>query len=226
MRLPQRHQARGWGWQNSQERTSQRYPVCGKAVCTRAHLPALRAPPPSAAPAVKDIRIAYDRATGEPRGFAFVHFYSVADATAALESLQGAAVEGQARTLRLGYARDLLAPADDAAAAAGGSEGVAIVPAVAAAYAGWEPKSLEEAEAEAAAAGSSQREPQSSAGGGQQEAEGDNPTAAAGAAPPMAPVANHPPGFSFSYDPTSGYMLDAASGYYYDANTGREGWGG
>ena len=164
--------------------------------------------------AVKDIRIVYDRHTGQPRGLAFVHFYSVADATAALEALQGAAVEGQAAALQLSYARDRLGPAGDAAglAAAGagaGGEG-ALEPAVAAAYAGWEPKSLEEAEAEAegaagACSGNAREAAEAAAGdGGGQDAAAAGQAGAAAEALPPPPPANHPPGFSFSYDPGSG----------------------
>lgn len=38
--------------------------------------------------AVKDIRLVQDRFTGAPRGFAFVHFHSVADASRVLHALQ------------------------------------------------------------------------------------------------------------------------------------------
>ena len=37
---------------------------------------------------VKDIRLVLDRFTGAPRGFAFVHFHSVADASRVLHALQ------------------------------------------------------------------------------------------------------------------------------------------
>lgn len=37
---------------------------------------------------VKDVVIVSDRQTGAPRGFAFVHFHSVADASKALHALQ------------------------------------------------------------------------------------------------------------------------------------------
>lgn len=38
--------------------------------------------------AVKDIRLVLDRFTGAPRGFAFVHFHTVADASRVLHALQ------------------------------------------------------------------------------------------------------------------------------------------
>lgn len=37
---------------------------------------------------VRDIRLVLDKFTGAPRGFAFVHFHSVADATRVLHALQ------------------------------------------------------------------------------------------------------------------------------------------
>lgn len=47
-------------------------------------------PPTSSpsSPAVKEIRLVRDKYTGSPRGFAFVHFYTVADAAKALNALQ------------------------------------------------------------------------------------------------------------------------------------------
>ena len=38
--------------------------------------------------AVKEIRMVQDKFTGQPRGFAFVHFFTVADAAKALQALQ------------------------------------------------------------------------------------------------------------------------------------------
>lgn len=37
---------------------------------------------------VKDIRLVLDKFTGAPRGFAFVHFHTVADASRVLHALQ------------------------------------------------------------------------------------------------------------------------------------------
>ena len=37
---------------------------------------------------VKDIRLVLDKFTGAPRGFAFVHFHTVADASRVLHPLQ------------------------------------------------------------------------------------------------------------------------------------------
>lgn len=37
---------------------------------------------------VRDIRLVLDKFTGAPRGFAFVHFHSVADASRVLHALQ------------------------------------------------------------------------------------------------------------------------------------------
>ena len=51
---------------------------------------------------VQDVRVAIDRATGWPRGFAHVDFTDVESCTAALNSLQGQSLSG--RPLRFDYA--------------------------------------------------------------------------------------------------------------------------
>ncbi|OLN81131.1 31 kDa ribonucleoprotein, chloroplastic, partial [Colletotrichum chlorophyti] len=51
---------------------------------------------------VKDVRVAVDRSTGWPRGFAHADFASVEAATAAIETLQGHVLRG--RPLRIAYA--------------------------------------------------------------------------------------------------------------------------
>jgi nucleolin len=50
---------------------------------------------------VIDVRVAIDRRTGQPRGFAHADFVKVEDAEKAMESLQGKVVCG--RALRLDY---------------------------------------------------------------------------------------------------------------------------
>ncbi|KAL3163303.1 hypothetical protein ABBQ32_009695 [Trebouxia sp. C0010 RCD-2024] len=96
--------------------------------------------------AVKDIRLVQDRFTGAPRGFAFVHFHSVADASRVLHALQNAVIEGQETPLRLSFARDKPTErppptstiASDALQAAQAMSQ----------YAGWEPKEFTEMQAE------------------------------------------------------------------------------
>src|SRR4051794_34119877 len=53
---------------------------------------------------VTDVFVVMDRATGQPRGFAFVQMATDADAQAAINALNGAQVDG--RTLRVSEARE------------------------------------------------------------------------------------------------------------------------
>lgn len=57
------------------------------------------------APAVRDIRIIRERGTGQPRGFAFVEFASVSDAAKCLAQMNGRAVHGNSRPLRMHFGR-------------------------------------------------------------------------------------------------------------------------
>ena len=52
---------------------------------------------------VKDVRVAIDRRTGQPRGFAHADFHDVESAEAAFDKLNGKEVYG--RTLRCDYSR-------------------------------------------------------------------------------------------------------------------------
>ena len=53
---------------------------------------------------VKDIHIVADRETGRPRGFAFAEMGNEAEATAAIEALEGKELDG--RTLTVNEARE------------------------------------------------------------------------------------------------------------------------
>lgn len=60
---------------------------------------------------VKDVRVAVDRTTGWPRGFAHADFHDVEAATAAIAKLQGTTIGG--RQLRLDYAAEATRGARD-----------------------------------------------------------------------------------------------------------------
>ncbi|GAX84949.1 hypothetical protein CEUSTIGMA_g12370.t1 [Chlamydomonas eustigma] len=146
----------------------------------------------SAQAPVIDVRLVLDKYTGAPRGFGFVQFNDISDATRAMNALQGVSLPGGSR-LRLCYARDRMVPtirgststvAQDALQAAAAMQQ----------YSGWEPKEFGAVQEEEAAP---KPEEQPAAAG----IEGSSAS----------------PGFV--YDSASGYWYDAASGYYYDANT-------
>lgn len=145
---------------------------------------------------LKVARLVRDKVTGECRGFAFVHFYSVGDATTAMEKLDGQVLAGQRWPCRMFYARDRL----DTGAETGPSAPQAAVPTLEAALAdaGWEPKSLEEVAAEAAAAGD----------------------VVAAELATAAPELGHAVPAGYDYDVATGYMRDLVSGYYFDTKTG------
>mmetsp|Transcript_20435 Transcript_20435/g.56626 ORF Transcript_20435/g.56626 Transcript_20435/m.56626 type:complete len:347 (+) Transcript_20435:1009-2049(+) len=95
----------------------------------------------------QDIRLVRDKFTSLPRGFAFIHFHSIADATRALNALQGAAISGQEGPLRLCYARDRLPPPTASGAGSGASSVAADALAAAtfaSQYSSWVPKEYEE----------------------------------------------------------------------------------
>ncbi|KAK9052979.1 hypothetical protein SSX86_029609 [Deinandra increscens subsp. villosa] len=57
---------------------------------------------------IKDLRLVRDKFTHVSRGFAFVHFHSVDDATKALEATNGTTFEKNGQTLRVAYAKSIL----------------------------------------------------------------------------------------------------------------------
>ena len=60
---------------------------------------------------VLDVRIVNDKFTGQPRGFAFVHFASIADAARALHAFN-VSVLGTACTMRMIHEGWVAAPAN------------------------------------------------------------------------------------------------------------------
>ncbi|CAN1160772.1 SUPPRESSOR OF ABI3-5 [Linum perenne] len=149
---------------------------------------------------IKDLRLVRDKFTHVSRGFAFVHFHSVEDATKALEATNGMTLDKNGQVLRVAYAKSLLGPG-----ASGGMQSSSLAAAAieAAAFAqqydavGWAPKEYNP-------------DDKHTAGGQEQTVE---------------PAVNHQtdgsaPQSGFVWDEASGYYYDAASGFYYDGNTG------
>ncbi|XP_065850651.1 SUPPRESSOR OF ABI3-5 isoform X2 [Euphorbia lathyris] len=150
--------------------------------------------------AIKDLRLVRDKFTHVSRGFAFVHFHSVEDATKALEATNGTTLEKNGQILRVAYAKSILGPGSGASGSSQSSS-LAAAAIEAAAFAqqydavGWAPKEYN---------------PDDKATGGQEQASGEAGVKKDGSAPQS----------GFVWDESSGYYYDAASGFYYDGNSG------
>ncbi|CAK9173357.1 unnamed protein product [Ilex paraguariensis] len=149
---------------------------------------------------IKDLRLVRDKFTHVSRGFAFVHFNSVEDATKALEATNGTTLEKNGQILRVAYAKSILGPGSGASGTSHSSS-LAAAAIEAATFAqqydavGWAPKEYNP-------------DDKQSAGGQEQRGE------LAGQKDASAPQSG------FVWDEASGYYYDAASGFYYDGNTG------
>nr|GEU73272.1 suppressor of ABI3-5 isoform X1 [Tanacetum cinerariifolium] len=145
---------------------------------------------------IKDIRLVRDKFTHVSRGFAFVHFHSVEDATKALEATNGTTLEKNGQILRVAYAKSILGPGSGASSSHSSSLAAAAIEAAAFAQqydaVGWAPKEYN---------------PDDKQSNGKQDQGGDLKDASA-------------PQAGFVWDEASGYYYDASSGFYYDGNTG------
>ncbi|KAG8659820.1 hypothetical protein MANES_02G081900v8 [Manihot esculenta] len=149
---------------------------------------------------IKDLRLVRDKFTHVSRGFAFVHFHSVEDATKALEATNGTTLEKNGQILRVAYAKSILGPGSGAS---GHSQSSSLAAAAieAAAFAqqydavGWAPKEYNPDDKSASA-------PEQNGGEATVQKDGSAPQS------------------GFVWDEASGYYYDAASGFYYDGNTG------
>ncbi|KAL1568495.1 SUPPRESSOR OF ABI3-5 isoform X6 [Salvia divinorum] len=149
---------------------------------------------------IKDLRLVRDKFTHVSRGFAFIHFYSVEDATKALEATNGTTLEKNGQILRVAYAKSIVGPGS-AVSGASQSSSLAAAAIEAATFAqqydavGWAPKEY------------NPEDNQSGGGHGQSgHAAGETDSSA--------------PQSGFVWDEASGYYYDATSGFYYDGTTG------
>ncbi|XP_010257300.1 PREDICTED: SUPPRESSOR OF ABI3-5 isoform X2 [Nelumbo nucifera] len=148
---------------------------------------------------IKDLRLVRDKFTHVSRGFAFVHFHSVEDATKALEAANGMTLEKNGQVLRVAYAKSIHGPGSGTS---GASSSLAAAAIEAATFAqqydavGWAPKEYNPDDKQS--------------GSGQEKSGVDNAVHKDGSAPQS----------GFVWDEASGYYYDAASGFYYDGNTG------
>ncbi|XP_042025178.1 SUPPRESSOR OF ABI3-5-like isoform X5 [Salvia splendens] len=149
---------------------------------------------------IKDLRLVRDKFTHVSRGFAFIHFYSVEDATKALEATNGTTLEKNGQILRVAYAKSIVGPGS-AVSGASQSSSLAAAAIEAATFAqqydavGWAPKEY------------NPEDNQSGGGHGQSgHVAGETDSSA--------------PQSGFVWDEASGYYYDATSGFYYDGTTG------
>eukprot|EP00262_Sarcandra_glabra_P007316 TRINITY_DN20017_c0_g4_i1.p1 TRINITY_DN20017_c0_g4~~TRINITY_DN20017_c0_g4_i1.p1 ORF type:complete len:368 (-),score=108.37 TRINITY_DN20017_c0_g4_i1:300-1265(-) len=148
---------------------------------------------------IKDLRLVRDKFTHVSRGFAFVHFHSVEDATKALEATNGTTLEKNGQILRVAYAKSVHGPGASGAAQSSSLAAAAIEAATFAQQydaVGWAPKEY------------NPDEKQSASG---HEQSGEHAEGHKGGSAPQS---------GFVWDEASGYYYDAASGFYYDGNTG------
>ncbi|XP_039031052.1 SUPPRESSOR OF ABI3-5-like isoform X2 [Hibiscus syriacus] len=148
---------------------------------------------------IKDLRLVRDKFTHVSRGFAFVHFHSVGDATKALEATNGTTLEKNGQILRVAYAKSILGPRSGTLGASQSSS-LAAAAIEAAAFSqqydavGWTPKEYNPDDKQSSSwqeqvVGSVQQDHSAWHSG-------------------------------FVWDEACGYYFDAASGFYYDGNTG------
>ncbi|KAJ6369526.1 hypothetical protein OIU76_027874 [Salix suchowensis] len=148
---------------------------------------------------IKDLRLVRDKFTHVSRGFAFVHFHSVKDATKALDATNGTSLEKNGQILRVAYAKSILGPGTSGPSPSSSLAAAAIE---AAAFSlqydavGWAPKEYNPDDNQST--------------GGQEQASGEITVQKDGSAPQS----------GFVWDEASGYYYDAASGFYFDGNTG------
>ncbi|KAA8526580.1 hypothetical protein F0562_008217 [Nyssa sinensis] len=147
---------------------------------------------------IKDLRLVRDKFTHVSRGFAFVHFHSVEDATKALEATNGTTLEKNGQILRVAYAKSILGPGSGSSH----SSSLAAAAIEAATFAqqydavGWAPKEYNPDDKQSIS--------------GQEQGGGELAVQKDASAPQS----------GFVWDEASGYYYDAASGFYYDGNTG------
>jgi len=153
------------------------------------------------------VRCVHDRLTGAPRGVAFATFPSVAAATWARASCDGAAIAGSATPVRLAFGRDLFpasagdALAAGAAAAGGGAAGEC-------AAENWAPKEFD---------GEEREEGEEELGGGDAAAGAAETAAADGGGEASTSAAA---GGGCTYDAASGLWYYPSTGLYYSAESG------
>ncbi|KAL8088984.1 hypothetical protein AgCh_038662 [Apium graveolens] len=147
---------------------------------------------------IKDLRVVRDKFTHVSKGYAFVHFHSVDDASKALEATSGTTLEKNGQILRVAYAKSIIGPGSGPSQSSSLAAAAAIEAATFAQQydaVGWAPKEYN---------------PDDKQSTGGQEQSGELSVLRDSSAPQS----------GFVWDEASGYYYDASSGFYYDGNTG------
>eukprot|EP00252_Welwitschia_mirabilis_P000364 TRINITY_DN1038_c0_g1_i4.p1 TRINITY_DN1038_c0_g1~~TRINITY_DN1038_c0_g1_i4.p1 ORF type:complete len:1007 (+),score=258.07 TRINITY_DN1038_c0_g1_i4:326-3346(+) len=158
---------------------------------------------------IKDLRLVRDKFTHVSRGFAFIHFHSVDDATKALTATNGKKIEKNGQVLRVAYAKSIHGPNSSAASSQSSSLAAAAIEAATFAQqydcVGWAPKEYN---------------PDDKQQNENENAVLSNTEACSDAVNSANDASQSAPQSGFVWDEASGYYYDAASGFYYDGHTG------
>ncbi|KAH9303209.1 hypothetical protein KI387_014792, partial [Taxus chinensis] len=171
---------------------------------------------------IKDLRLVRDKFTHVSRGFAFIHFHSVEEATKALEATNGTVLEKNGQVLRVQYAKNIVGPAS-ASTNSSQANNLAAAAIEAATFAqqydavGWAPKEFNFDEGKANQQGVDNCGTTTNVGGSSVP-KNASATSEAGSAPQSGFVWDEASGYY--YDATSGFYYDGHSGLYYDGNSG------
>ncbi|KAL2653047.1 hypothetical protein R1flu_021175 [Riccia fluitans] len=186
---------------------------------------------------IKDLRLVRDKFTHVSRGFAFIHFNSVEEATKALEASNGTTLEKNGQVLRVAFAKSIYGPGS---AVPGATTQVSLAAAAAieaATFAqqydggGWAPKEYNPEDdinhgtlSSAQGAGHPSQSSQGGKGRGKaplQEARlGSIDAHESGVNEAGTSDGTEAPQSGFVWDEASGYYYDSASGFYYDGHRG------
>jgi RNA-binding protein 5/10 len=158
---------------------------------------------------IKDLRLVRDKFTHVSRGFAFVHFHSVEEATKALDATNGKNLEKNGQVLRVAYAKSIHGPGSSAGTSQSSSLAAAAIEAATFAQqydsVGWAPKEYNPDEKQHTEGKRMGTKVESYDAGNSAIESSEGGTA---------------PQSGFVWDEASGYYYDAASGFYYDGHTG------
>ncbi|CAM6102917.1 unnamed protein product [Calypogeia fissa] len=180
---------------------------------------------------IKDLRLVRDKFTQVSRGFAFIHFNTVHEATKALEASNGTALEKNGQLLRVAFAKSIYGPGSLALGATSSHGSQAAAAAIEAATfaqqydnTGWAPKEYNPVSS-GYTHGANHRSTPVTVGKDGEQGPGRGPRLEAefgsqGSTDAPGSDTNKSGSAEYAEAPQSGFVWDEASGYYYDAASG------